>query len=217
MSRAAGRQKGKRAGYRQTTRDERLLAVLRIESGDSIADVATCFGVSLSAVETWIEEWRSRHHGFGFDDELAPYEESAGYVLVRNATDNADYPYRSRYHIERGPHWSRPRLETARVTLARDTFLAAIADTRSMVAPGRATLAAIHRVYRSLDGETQALYTPIWDLCQLAVDEIEAGRTKLQRAADLASRESGRDPGGSQSGTSHHAGGYRPVAERVAS
>lgn len=188
MSREKKTQKGKHVGYRQTTDDERLLAVLLVESGVSMESVAVDFGVSLATgIKAWIRDWRDRRV-YVFRDEpfaLSSYEQAAGYD-VKGGPNPDDLERSYRITIERGPQWSRARVAAVTRDLARDCFASAIASTKSMVAPGTATLAAIGRVYRCLDDDARALYAPVWDLCQLAIDEIETGRAKLVRAVELA-------------------------------
>lgn len=175
------RAKKPKGAYRQTTLNERLLAALRVESGVPIETVAVDFGVSIAGVETWIEAWREPSTFNEDDTVLSQHEIVAGY---QSELVSVDMLHR-RHRVTRGPRWSQTRLAAGVASLAKHCFTAALADARSTT-PGEATLLAIGRVYRCLDDTTQALYAPVWDLCQLALDELEAGRAKLARAVDLA-------------------------------
>lgn len=197
------KQKGKHAGYRRATDDERLLAALRVESGIPIETVAVEFNLSVeTGVKPWLKQQKERSIWFEQTDEptqeeierapldLYADEIAAGYVFRHDNVNETAWQrgrWRARYRVERGPSWSTAAVTAAAFALARRCFVAALADVRSMVAPSKATVAAIQRVYRCLDDDAQALYAPVWDLCQMALDEIEAGREKLQRASRIAS------------------------------
>lgn len=198
MSRGkTGPQHGKHAGYRQTSDEERMLAVLRVESGVPIETVAAEFNVTVATgVRAWIERWRER--SVWFDDQptdaeierapsqLWPHVVAAGYVFELVDSYEGSRGWRYDYRVDRGPQWSPQRAGLAANALAMECFASAIRDMRTMTKPTIATLGAIGRVYRCLDAESQALYAPVWDLCQLALDEMESGRAKFARAADLA-------------------------------
>lgn len=174
------RKRGVPKGYKRSTGFERLLAVLRVEAGEPMEVVAEDFQVSIATgVEVWIDQWRTRRHHRGHE-ELTAYEESAGYVLTSTMEDWNGREHEV-YNVERGPQWSRKRVRGAIEDLAAYCFGDAVANA----SPTASSLAAIGRSYRSLSPDKQALYSPVWDLCQMAIDEIEMGHVKLTRACQL--------------------------------
>jgi hypothetical protein len=167
------RKKGS-TGYVPTSAHERILAALLVEAGEPISSVAARFGVKNAAGKEWLRSWRAGHDRFYLcehgrdtcDGCLTDYETSAGYVW------NGRGP-------ERGPLWSPARVATAAHRLAADCFVVAIQTLRN-------NPMGIERSYRSLDIDAQAMFAPVWDLCRLAADELEAARAKLDHAHALA-------------------------------
>lgn len=170
---------------------ERTAAVIRIDNGDaSMETIASEHRVSVQTVRGWLKEWRTREGAWRhYFDELLPIEVAAGYELGDvDPADGVRYDGRPR---RRGA-LKRSKCEPAASRALRLARLQAIDRFLGMLEElPPASLERHVRAFQALDGRDRDVFSPAWDVYQLAAMATDEARAKVRRAVELATRELG--------------------------